>query len=518
MNASGGAEAAVALREENSREGGLTMLEKSIALNRFGLGGRSGDGPGSDPKRWLLGQLDHFEAHPAAVASQAPSSRIVGELASYQVNLLELQRIEREKPPAPAKPDPMAGGMKTPAADENYSQNAGNDPVNLHRRNGRLQARSHYGSAVAARTTIAVASNTPFVERLTHFWANHFAISADKLEVLALGGSMEFEAIRPHVLGNFKDMLLSVERHPAMLLYLDQAQSVGPGSEIARRAPGSVKLGLNENLAREIMELHTLGVRTVYTQSDVTELARALTGWTVAGLSVGRGGTFGSEGQTQGYFFSPPLHEPGARTILGKSYADAGERQAVSVLEALATHPATAKHLATKLARHFGGDEPPVPLVARLETAFLKSNGDLPTVYRALIESPECWAPKPLKFKSPWEWAISAMRALDTERVQPGETVSLFGQLGQPVWRPGSPAGWDDVASAWVGPDAIMRRVEAAERLAQQQQGSQLDARQRSAELFPDALSETTRRTIARAGSPTQALALMLVTPEFMRR
>jgi uncharacterized protein (DUF1800 family) len=155
--------------------------------------------------------------------------------------------------------------------------------------------------------------------------------------------------------------------------------------------------------------------------------------------------------------------------------------------------------------------------VARVETAFLDSDGDLPTVYRALIESPECWVAGPVKFKSPWEWAVSAMRVVGTQRVRPGETVGLFAQLGQPVWRPGSPAGWDDVASTWMGPDAIMRRVEAAERLAQSHSG-EIDARTRAAELFPGVLSETTSRTIARAESSSQALALMLVAPEFMWR
>ncbi|MES2390349.1 MAG: DUF1800 domain-containing protein [Acidobacteriota bacterium] len=494
------------------------MSETSIALNRFGLGGRSGNDPGPDPRQWLLGQLGRFEVRPKAAGSLAPSGQIVGELSTYQLTLLDLQRVEREKPPSPPSSEMSAKPSVSKDADSNYSQNAGNDPVNLHRRNGRLQARTHYGLAVTARTATAVTGNAPFVERLTHFWANHFAVSADKLEVLALGGSLEFEAIRPHVLGKFRDMLFAVEQHPAMLLYLDQAQSVGANSEMAQRAPHGVKLGLNENLAREILELHTLGVRTGYTQSDVTEFARALTGWTVTGLSVGRGGAFGSgTDQPKGFFFSTFLHEPGTRTILGKSYNDFGERQATAVLEMLATHPATANHIATKLARHFAGDDPPAPLVSRLAAAFLKSDGDLPTLYRVLVNSPECWVKTPVKFKSPWEWAVSALRALDTQQILAGDTVSLFAQLGQPVWRPGSPAGWDDVASAWVGPDAIMRRVEAAQRMVQRQ-GGQMDARARAVELFPGALSEPTRRTIAAAGNPTEALALMLVTPEFMRR
>jgi uncharacterized protein (DUF1800 family) len=183
----------------------------------------------------------------------------------------------------------------------------------------------------------------------------------------------------------------------------------------------------------------------------------------------------------------------------------------------LAAHPATARHIATKLARHFAGDEPPASLVGRLEAAFLRSGGDLPTVYRALIDAPECWVAAPVKFKSPWEWSISALRALGTQQLPSMAMNGLLTQLGQPVWRPGSPAGWDDVAASWAGPDAVMRRVEAAERMAQRTRDS-IDARERAAQLFPGALSEATAQAIARSESPGQGLALMLVAPEFMRR
>ena len=153
----------------------------------------------------------------------------------------------------------------------------------------------------------------------------------------------------------------------------------------------------------------------------------------------------------------------------------------------------------------------------RLEGAFLKSGGDLPTVYRTLIDSPECWVPQPVKFKSPWEWTVSTMRALGTQQFQPQATNGLLTQLGQPVWKPGSPAGWDDVAGSWAGPDAILRRVEAAERMAQRTRGT-IDARARAAELFPQSVSATTAQAIARAESPSQGIALMLVAPEMMRR
>jgi len=449
----------------------------------------------------------------------APSAQIVFEFAEYQRTLLELQRIERVNPPAaePAPEPQKTAGDADPSTMNPNNQNAGNDPVNRHRRDGRNRARNHYGMAASARSTAAVTSKASFVERLVHFWSNHFAVSADKLEVLALAGSFEFEAIRPHVLGSFRDMLHAVERHPAMLLFLDQARSVGPNSQFAQRAPARVRVGFNENLAREILELHTLGVRTGYTQADVTELARALTGWTVPGLGVDRRNSAGGNQESgKGFAFSPILHEPGARSVLGQRFEGEGEQQAAAILDVLSLHPSTARHIATKLARHFAGDEPPTSLIEKLEKAFLESGGDLPTIYRALIEASECWVAAPVKFKSPWEWAISAMRALGLERVPRGDAVGLFAQLGRPVWRPGSPAGWDDTATAWVGSDAIVRRVEAAGKLVDRSSG--LDARERAEQLFADNLTETTTRSIARAESPNQALALMLVAPEFMRR
>ncbi|NIJ20620.1 uncharacterized protein (DUF1800 family) [Sphingomonas naasensis] len=496
------------------------MAKASIALNRFGLGGRPGDAPGADPARWLVAQLDRYDARPAAIAALAPSPQIVAEIADYRRELRDARRATRgnaaPSPQMDAEPamraSPMADAPAMAAMPKRRKKP--DDPTAQVRRDARLQARDHYGDAVAARALTALTSPAPFVERLAHFWANHFAVSADKLEMVGLAGSLEFEAVRPHVLGKFGDMLHAVERHPAMLLYLDQAQSVGPNSALGQLSGRrGQKAGLNENLAREILELHTLGVRTGYSQADVTEFARAMTGWTVAGLR--RGGAPNEAGGS--FVFAPRLHEPGTRTILGKSWPQPGEAQAASVLDLLATHPATARHIATKLARHFAADDPPPALVARLETAFLRSGGDLPTVYRALVDAPECWVAQPVKFKSPWEWTISALRGLGAQQLPPMAMNGLMTQLGQPVWKPGSPAGWDDVAGSWAGPDAVMRRVEAAERLAQRTRDT-VDARQRAAELFPDALSESTAQSIARAESPGQGVALMLVAPEFMRR
>ncbi|HVJ01469.1 MAG TPA: DUF1800 domain-containing protein, partial [Sphingomonas sp.] len=352
-------------------------MDASIALNRFGLGAAPDDRIEGSPRRWLLDQLERYSPRPPGIAALAPSTTIAAELADY----LKQSRMERRMPAVAPDPTMRNAAPATGAPIRKRGADA--------RREARREGRDHYVAAVQARAQVAIDTPAPFAERLVHFWANHFAVSADKLTTVGLAGAMEFEAIRPHLLGSFREMLHAVERHPAMLLYLDQAQSVGPGSP-AGLATGNRarKLGLNENLAREILELHTLGVRTGYRQSDVTEFARAMTGWTVAGL--GRGGS--GRGRPVGSFaFVPRLHEPGARTVLGRSWNQPGEAQAAAVLDMLATHPATARHIATKLARHFGGDDPPAPLVARLEKAFLASDGDLPSVYRALVEAPECW-------------------------------------------------------------------------------------------------------------------------------
>lgn len=472
------------------------MALAEIAWNRFGLGARGDAVPPADPKRWLIDQFDRWNPRPPALAGIAPTG-VAGQAVAQARSELRMVRQERRA----AMTD--AAAMPTAA-----------DPPDNRAAQIRRGVRQFYLDGVAARTAAAVASDTPFVERLTHFWSNHFAVSADKLEVTGLAAAFEFDAIRPHVLGRFHDLLLAVEHHPAMLLYLDQAQSVGPDSPFGQRRMGG-RAGLNENLSREILELHTLGVRTGYAQGDVTELARALTGWTVAGL--GRGGARVVPGQPGEAVFAPALHQPGTRSILGKSYAYGGAGQSAAVLADLAVHPATAKHIATKLVRHFIADDSPPAAVARVEQAFLSSRGDLPTVYHALIAAPEGWTPAPAKFRTPWEWTVATLRAIDAPAAEGRGLVNLFAQLGQPIWRPGQPIGFDDIAASWAGPDALMRRVEAAERLVGRLREPP-DPRAVATRLFPDSLAPATAAAIARAESRAQGLALLFVAPQFLRR
>ena len=487
------------------------MSEAAVALNRFGLGARPGEAPPGDPRRWLTAQLDAYQPAPAAIAAAPTSASVAIELATFQATQRQIRQGAQPAPPAAVAP-PAVAAADPPVAPMR-------DAKQLARQAAQRIAQQDYTALVGARAMNAITTATPFAERLVWFWSNHFAVSADKLELTGLSGTLEMEAIRPHVMGRFADMLFAVERHPAMLLYLDQAVSVGPDSPVGAKAAarGQRKVGLNENLAREIMELHTLGVRTGYTQADVTEFARAMTGWTVGAIGGGPAARFVADRPPGSFAFVAAIHQPGARTILGKIYPPGEEDQARAALADFAIHPATARHVATKLARHFAGDAPPPALVARLETAFLSSRGDLPTVYRALIASPEAWAPAPAKFRTPWEWTVSTYRALGLAEVKPQAVQGLLNQLGQPVWKSGQPIGYDDTAPSWAGPDAVMRRVEAAERFAARA-GATIDARALAPVLFPDAVSPATAQALARAESPGQALALLLVSPEMMRR
>ncbi len=475
-------------------------LEAAIAANRFGLGARGNDTATSNPKKALLDQLEIFDPKPAAIASQPSRQALAETFLDYQ----EGRRDAKDAAKAASEMASEAAPQKKGVA----------DPM-------RKEIRSYYSQGVEARTRAALASNSPFAERLVHFWSNHFAVSIDKLPVTAFAADYEFTAIRPHILGKFADLLTATSHHPAMLIYLDQAQSIGPGSAGALRVAQrrGKELGLNENLAREILELHTLGVRAGYSQTDVTELARALTGNTVAGLGRGplQKQLLHSVAPGESMFLDAN-HEPGSRQVMGRRYSQSGAAQGNAILADLSVHPATARHIANKLAQHFVADVPPSALTAQLEQSFLATGGDLPALYRILVESPEAWMSPQSKFKSPWEWVISSVRALDIKEF-PGKNnaTALFTQLGQPIWKPGSPAGYDDSAKNWAGGAALMRRVEIASRFADQN-ASRVDARELARLILPGQLSEHSAQMIARAESPAQGLALLLVAPEFLRR
>jgi uncharacterized protein (DUF1800 family) len=480
-----------------------TNLAAAIAVNRFGLGAKPGElaAAGADSRDWLKAQL---QGKPPVLsgAGLEPASKTLANVLELRKEQLEQRREKRAE---------VKSGQADPAV-----KNAAVKIAAIYR--------PVYIAESIARFSHSVATDRPFLERLTQFWTNHFAVSVDKNAVLGLAGAMEREAIRPRVTGSFADLLLAVEKHPAMLLYLDNAASIGPSSKaanfVARRGKGGArKIDINENLAREILELHTLGVNGGYTQADVTTFAQAISGWSVGGQDNGRRfAKLGSDNGTPGeFFFREPFHEPGAKTLLGHRYSQDGLRQGEAILRDLAVRPATARHLSLKLARHFIADDPPAAVVERLTKVWLDSRGNLAKVYEALVDSTEGWDKPFAKFKTPADYIYSSYRALAL-RVPEGRRALLpFETLGQRNLNPGSPAGWPDTSADWDGPSALLKRIAWADVVAQRI-GNGRHARELAPQLLGATLSGETATAIARAESGAQALTLLLSSPEFMRR
>jgi uncharacterized protein (DUF1800 family) len=452
----------------------------------------------------------------ALFANLPDSLEIIQRQTEYRLQ----RRRGRNQAGRPATPaDPAMPAMQAGAA---------SDPIE---RTPLQQAiRRDAMTDIALRYRIAATTSTPFVERLVHFWSNHFAISIDKNSARLLAAPMEREAIRPHVLGDFADLLAAVETHPGMLLYLDNAASVGDDSMLAQRAErrdAKRKLGLNENLAREILELHTLGVDGGYAQQDVVELAKAITGWGTplrrdlqnARASGMTSGATASDGATSAFVFRPGAHEPGARSVLGKRYAEAGEAQGRAILRDLALHPATARHLSQKLARHFVSDVPPPALIERMTVAYLRSGGSLPALYRAMIDDDAAWSADARKFKTPEDFVVSAMRAgaMQIER-RPLILMRLLQQLGQPTFTPRSPAGFPDTAADWASGDALRKRMQASGVLAEQLATTRKPIELAIEILGADAVQGPFAELLRRAGSQQEGFAVLFSSPAFQWR
>lgn len=463
--------------------------ETVIAANRFGLGARPGDLAriDHDPRHWLRQQLNGPPRPPTALAALPSTASVLDQVQA-------LRRSQRRQPAA-------AADVPAPDIVERYSR----------------VVREHYIAQVAARYRAAAASDTPFFERLVHFWSNHFAVSADKQPLPAIAGLFEQEAIRPNVTGPFANLLSAAIRHPAMILYLDNQRSIGPNSRLGRRAararPDNT-LGLNENLAREILELHTLGVDGGYDQTDVTAFARVLTGWSIGG--AGERGRF-AEGTPGTFEFREQIHEPGAQVILGKRYAERGVRQGEAVLGDLAVHPSTANFLARKLARHFVADDPPDGIVTALAEAYLDSGGALTRVYATLIDLGLADQPLTRKYKTPHDFVLSALRAFNHVPEAPQFLVGALDLLGQPAYRPGSPAGWPDTAEEWGGADALYKRIEWSDTVARFV-GARVNPLRLGDTVLGPAFSAPTRRVVAGAERLAQGLTLLLASPDFQRR
>ncbi len=507
-----------------------------VALNRFGLGARggaSGDllNAASDPRGFVKAEL----GRPTGALLEGPGLQPTPELAdavfAYQdevkrareaaakaaseaappeqpVQTRGLSMNGAETPVAASPPAvaPTGAGM-TPAAGEPAPamQAAPVKPAQVQQPPNVVQ--KTFRAEALARLQRAVLADCGFTERLVAFWSNHFCISAGKGELARMwAGSFEREAIRPHVLGRFADMVKAVEQHPAMLFFLDNQESLGPDS----RAGQNRKRGLNENLAREIMELHTLGVGGGYTQDDVTSLARIITGWTFAG----RRGQLAAPGS---FVFNANAHQPGPQTLLGKVYQDEGLAQGEAALADIARHPSTAKFIATKFARHFVADEPPPALVARLEAVFKKTDGDLRALTLALVDSDEAWSAALTKIRTPYEFLVASGRLLARVPEDPGFYLSSLNSLGQPLWAPAGPNGFADTSAVWAAPEGMKLRLDISAQLASRL-GNNLDPRDLLDVVAGGAASGETRRTIERAETRPQALALLLMSPEFQRR
>ncbi len=489
----------------------------ALALHRFGLGPRAEAIAkiASDPRGALLAELDR----PGAGTIDDPNLLTSAEAAQAGRDFRQVrkaarlaERIERQdsqlanqQAAQQARNTPQAGPDMNPGADmKSGSEMKPAAPAAARDPSPGIPQQIFLEEA-KARLSAAAGAETGFAERLVWFWSNHFCISAAKGGgVLQLAGAYEREAIRSHVLGRFADMLLAVETHPAMLLYLDNARSTGPNSP-AGRAGGK---GLNENLAREILELHTLGVRTVYSQADVTRFADVITGWTIVPprAELPHAGEF---------TFDPRMHEPAAEKVIDRTYPDTGFEQGRAVLQALARHPATAKHIATKLARHFVADDPPLALVDKLNKRFLDTQGNLKEMAKTLVAAPESWASPPRKLKRPGEWMIGMLRATNSDPPDIRPIMQAQNLLGEPLWRPPAPNGFADKDEAWI--DGMAQRLDIATQAARRF-GNQIDPKAVLDTALGPLASAETRQTVNRAESRPQALALLFMAPEFQRR
>jgi uncharacterized protein (DUF1800 family) len=432
-------------------------LAPVIASHRFGLSQTSLASVGADPRAWVMAQLQR----PAMLdATDLPGSADAAAMTRQPLALADPQSNERQR-----------------------------------LREANLQS-------LRRRWQHQIETPTPVYERWVMFWANHFTVAATKGTTLGMVWPFENEAIRPHATGRFATLLRAATVHPGMLLYLDNAQSVGPDSRQGQRRGR----GLNENLARELLELHTVGVRGGYTQADVRELARLLTGWT-----VGRAQQSAEPG------FVAALHDPGAKQVMGRSYRQ-GPQALDEVLNDLARHPATAEHLADKLVRHFVADDAPPALVQAVARRFRDTDGDLLQVADALFGHELAWAAhRPGKVRRPEELLLSAHRLLQLPMGPPERSIGALTAMGQPIGRAPSPQGWPDRHDDWLGPDALLKRVEWAVAMGRGA-GNLADARALAELAWGPALSTDTRQQIARAESGAQALTLLLASPEFQRR
>lgn len=463
----------------------------AIAVTRFGLGARPGEieAAKADPRGFLTAQIRRDGADIPKDGGESASVRFE-QMRDYQ----QQRRMERQR---------KDGQPGKPAA------NAPSDRA-MTFKDAQRELREKVGADFLARAQLGASTPASFRERWVLFWANHFTVSATKQITSVLIGPFEREAIRPYVFGRFEDLLVASSTHPAMLTYLDQAQSIGPNSRAAgyvgRRRNG--KAGLNENLAREILELHTVGVDAGYTQGDVTEFARALTGFSVGRDQEDRAGQF---------VFRDNAHEPGTRMILARPYSQADIKQGLAVLKDLSADPRTAHHVCGKIARHFVSDTPPKALTDQLEKRWMATGGDLAAVAKALVESPEAWDPTPAKFKTPYEYTLSTWRLIGAEPSAIERLAPILTGLGQKPFSAPSPKGWAEDAQTWASPDGLIKRMQWAQGFAAAV-ADRADPNALAVSALGERLTPPVAKAVSRAETRREAFALLVMSPEFQRR
>jgi uncharacterized protein (DUF1800 family) len=525
--------------------------DKTIAhvLNRLGFG----PAPGDIERVRTIG-LDKYidqQLRPESLADQRMTSRLAGfdtltrssrELADdyFMPAQMERRRTKQQATSQPAEAATDKRDMRTPAQLE------------------LMQGERRVMTDLAQQKILrAVYSDRQLNEVLVDFWFNHFNVFAGKGQTRNYLTEYERDAIRPHVLGKFRDLLGATAESPAMLFFLDNWQSAAPegaptsasndrrNERVSPRRPferpGQIGAprrrtiadlpqaaqtrrprGLNENYARELMELHTLGVDGGYTQKDVQEVARAFTGWTIANPRQGGG-----------FAFEPRMHDDGEKMVLGqKIKAGGGRRDGEQVLDILAAHPSTARFIATKLARRFVADQPPQTLVDRAAERFRETKGDIREVVRTIVTSPEFFANNAYraKVKTPFEFVASAVRATSADSTNAMPLVQAMRELGMPPYQCQPPTGYADRADAWVNTGALLGRMNFAVALTDgrlrglRAPASLVNAPLETArdtitdQVLAGDLSSSTRTTVEKASRPSQAVALLLGSPEFQRR
>ena len=487
----------------------------SHVLDRLTYGARPGDFEkvrSLGVQRFIQAQLNPSSiAESATVVAQLEQSAAVRNVPS-SVLLQKFQMQKKERKAAKGKKGGQAGkaGQVIASADNGAvikefgkkRGKAGNGEK------GAMNLRNEVELGVVETKIVrAVESPRQLNELMADFWYNHFNIAIGKGVDRVLIGPYEEQALRPYLLGNFRDMLGATMHHPAMMFYLDNAQNTKAGYQ--SKNPKNKKNGLNENYARELLELHTLGVDGGYSQKDVMELARVLTGWGLpGGRKVDAGGSYWAS-------FDEQRHDFGDKVVLGQTIKGSGAKEIEQVLDMLARHSSTAHHISFKLAQFFVDDNPPAVLVDKLASSYQQSGGNIKAVLNTLFSSPEFWDGKYQnnKFKSPFRYMVSALRATGSPVRQSKQLSAFLKTQGQPLYACLTPDGYKNTKEAWLNPDGLLKRMDFAMRLANS--GVAADYQAVAGTVNGGVLSPATRQAIDKA-PPGQRVAALIACPEFM--